>query len=116
MTQVHTILPHLGEGYIEAALACYNHDIEITTNALMEDEYNTLSSPSSSSSSLHPQLRALDKSLPARKKESKEKYGEHHPDNGDIDVEEYEAKMIQKERIKEMEKLKKRKHIDLKSS
>jgi hypothetical protein len=106
MTQVHTILPHLGEGYIEAALACYNHDIEITTNALMEDEYNTLSSPSpsSSSSSLHPRLRALDKSLPARKKESKEKYGEHHPDNGDIDVEEYEAKMIQKERIKEMEK------------
>ena len=82
--QVHTILPHLGKGYIETALACYNHNIEETTNALMEGEVNP--------SSLHPRLRVLDKALPARRKERKEQYevfaSSASNSNGEIDVEE----------------------------
>ncbi len=99
--QLRAIFPDLGEGYIEAALACYNHDIEQTTNALMESEANP--------KFLHPRLRVLDKSLPARRKESKKKYdlsgGSGNGDGGDgskIDEEEREAMEIQKARIKEM--------------
>ena len=94
--QVQTILPHLGEGYIEAALACYNHNIEETTNALMEGEINP--------SSLHPRLRVLDKALPARRKETKAKYDLGRPkyDDGFVDKEDQEAIEIQKARIKEM--------------
>ncbi len=93
--QVQTIFPHLGEGYIEAALACYNHNIEETTIALMECETNP--------SSLHPRLRVLDKSLPARRKETKNKYdiGHSNDDNG-VDKEDKEAIEVQKERIKLM--------------
>lgn len=97
--QVSAIFPHLGEGYIEAALACYNHDMEQTTIALMESE----SDPNSKS--LHRRLRALDKSLPARRKESKEQYGnvgDAGRDAGEIDEEDREAMEIQKARIKEM--------------
>lgn len=93
--QVQTIFPHLGEGYIEAALACYNHDIEETTIALMECDTNP--------SSLHPRLRVLDKSLPARRKETKNKYDiGHSNDHGGVDKEDKEAIEVQKERIKLM--------------
>ena len=94
--QVHQILPHLGKGYIEAALACYNHDLEQTTNALMEGEINP--------TSLHPRLRAIDKSLPERRKESRDTYdsfGSISTKDND-QKEEEEARKIQRERIKQM--------------
>mmetsp|Transcript_20348 Transcript_20348/g.30562 ORF Transcript_20348/g.30562 Transcript_20348/m.30562 type:complete len:746 (+) Transcript_20348:119-2356(+) len=102
--QVRAIFPHLGEGYIETALACYNHDIEQTTVALMESEADP---DPSNSKSLHPRLRVLDKSLPARRKESKKQYGSNDHFNGgdggeEIDEEEREAMEVQKARIKEM--------------
>ncbi len=94
--QVHQILPHLGKGYIEAALACYNHNLEETTNALMEGEIN--------SSSLHPRLRALDKSLPERRKESRDTYDSFGSmmNKKDMNKEEEEAREIQRERIRQM--------------
>ncbi len=106
--QVHQIVPHLGKGYIEAALACYNNNIEETTNALMEGELNP--------SSLHPRLRAIDKSLPERRKESKDTYdsfgssivkknmmGSSVENNyTQIDKEEEEAREIQRAMIKQM--------------
>jgi hypothetical protein len=97
--QVHTIFPHIGEGFIEAALACYNHNIEETSNALMEGEINP--------ASLHPRLRVLDKSLPARRKETKETYStfgrpNNNNTNGELDKEDEEARAIQKARIQEL--------------
>ena len=101
ISQIKSIFPHLGEGYIETALACYNHDIEQTTLILMESE-------AGNTNELHPRLRAMDKSLPARKKAMKEQYTQRGNDSNDndtnVDKEEEEARKIQKERIEEMVK------------
>ena len=81
---VHSILPHLGKGYIEVALNCYKFDVEQTVAMLLDDIKN-----------LHPRLRVLDKSLgrstTATKAEKQKKEDE-------------EAKAIQKQKIQEMEK------------
>ena len=84
INRVHSILPHLGKGYIEVALNCYNFDVEQTVAMLLDDVQN-----------LHPRLRVLDKSLgrstAATKAEKQKKEDE-------------EAKAIQKQKIQEMEK------------
>ena len=82
--QVKDIFPDLGEGYIEAALACYRGDVSRTISALIEDGDN-----------LHPQLKLIDKKLGARKKESGTLYTVDD-DKAAID--------LQKERIKTMQK------------
>ena len=99
VNQIKTLCPHLGDGYIEAALACYGHDLERTTAALLEGDLDQ--------STLHPRLQVLDKKLPARKKESKTRYDALTGSTGDgapLDEEDEEAKQIQKARLKEMEK------------
>lgn len=98
ISQIKSIFPHLGEGYIETALACYNHDLEQTTIILMESE-------NGNTQTLHPRLKAMDKSLPARKKNSKEEYVQfgagkkNGKDQTRNDQEEEEARNIQKEHI-----------------
>ena len=84
-------------------MSCYNHDIEQTAIALMEGEVD------GNSKSLHPRLRALDKSLPARKKGMKESYnfggsGDHNDGHQSMDQDDEEARKIQKEQIKEVVK------------
>jgi hypothetical protein len=56
--QVKQILPHLGEGFIEAALSLYQADVETTVATLLSDpsEYPTA-------------LQVLDLTLPRRKKD-----------------------------------------------
>jgi len=100
INQIRSVFPQLGEGYVEAALACYNNDIEATTMALVEG--------ASDPSKLHPRLSSLDKSLPARRKESKSRYnapGRKKGDDGNddkIDKEDEEAREIQKAKLREM--------------
>ncbi len=89
--QIKDLFPTYGEGYIEAALACYNHDLEQTTAALLEVQ----SDPTSKS--VHPRIRALDSSLPSRRKESKQRYDD------DETEEDIEAKRLQKSRLRELE-------------
>ena len=85
--QVTQVLPSLGAGYVETALAVYSLDASRTVSALLEAEADP--------STLHPRLRAVDKSLGRRKKESNGTY-----DAGDDD----EAREVQKNRLREMEK------------
>ena len=87
IAQVRDVLPNLGAGYVETALAVYSLDASRTVSALLEAEADP--------STLHPRLRAVDKSLGRRKKESKGTY-----DAGDDD----EAREVQKNRLREMEK------------
>lgn len=56
--QVRSILPHLGEGFVETALSMYQGDVETTVSTLLNDpsQYPTA-------------LRILDPKLPRRKKE-----------------------------------------------
>uniref|UniRef100_A0A7S2KPA8 CUE domain-containing protein n=2 Tax=Leptocylindrus danicus TaxID=163516 RepID=A0A7S2KPA8_9STRA len=79
INQVLDIFPDLGEGYIEAALACYKGDVSRTISALFEDD-------------LHPQLKAIDKKLGARKKESAGKYDA----TDDLEAIETQKKLIQR--------------------
>ena len=87
IAQVRDVLPNLGEGYVEIALAVYSLDASRTVSALLEAEADP--------TTLHPRLRAVDKSLGRRKQESKGTY-----DAGDDD----EARELQKTRMREMEK------------
>jgi hypothetical protein len=63
--QVKAALPHLGEGYIDLALQCYDNNVDTTIAVLLENEMDTLLYPDvpSVSSSLHPRLRGVDPSL-----------------------------------------------------
>ena len=91
VSQIKGLFPMYGEGYIEAALACHNNDLERTTVALLEVQ----SDPNSRS--IHPRLRALDTNLPSRRKATKERYDEEDT------KEDLEAKAIQKARNREIE-------------
>eukprot|EP00550_Attheya_septentrionalis_P007642 CAMPEP_0198288726 /NCGR_PEP_ID=MMETSP1449-20131203/7149_1 /TAXON_ID=420275 /ORGANISM="Attheya septentrionalis, Strain CCMP2084" /LENGTH=438 /DNA_ID=CAMNT_0043986931 /DNA_START=56 /DNA_END=1372 /DNA_ORIENTATION=+ len=79
--KVKGVLPDLGEGYIETALACYGGDADRTINALMEG------------GPLHPRLRSLDPSLPLAMHRTS-----HEAEESE------EARRIQKARIQEMER------------
>lgn len=93
--QIKQLFPHYGDGYIEAALACYDHDLEKTTSALVEVEMN----PHTNSNLVHPRLRALDKKLPSRRKQSKSQYTY---DNETLDQDDLEAREVQKAHMREM--------------
>mmetsp|Transcript_16450 Transcript_16450/g.20058 ORF Transcript_16450/g.20058 Transcript_16450/m.20058 type:complete len:810 (+) Transcript_16450:117-2546(+) len=84
--QVRAVLPHLGEGYIEAALACYNSDVAQTLSAL--------SSPNKDE--LHPRLIHLDPQLPKRKADKRK---ETYDTKADA-----KANEIQKSHMRAMEK------------
>ena len=77
--QVKQILPHLGEGFIEAALSLHQADVETTVATLLND-------PSQYPSA----LRILDPNLPRRKKE-------HNLQDDAADAE--QARQIVKERV-----------------
>merc|ERR1712046_341054 len=62
--EIKSILPHLGLGYIETALVCYNYNVEETINNLLEENKKNL----------HPNLQRIDPKLPARKMESQQQY------------------------------------------
>ena len=65
---IKSILPVLGEGYIEEALKCYNHDVERTLEALLQV------SEGGQDSSIHPRLLTTPNNLPRKMKESKDQY------------------------------------------
>ena len=89
VNQIQNLFPSYGEGYIEAALACYNHDLERTTSALLEVQTDP------NSKTIHPRLRALDQRLPGRRKESKGRYAAEDEDD--------QGREAQKARMREME-------------
>eukprot|EP00979_Chaetoceros_neogracilis_P007441 scaffold1570_cov218-Chaetoceros_neogracile.AAC.7 len=91
VSQVQDLFPSYGEGYIEAALACYNHNLEQTTAALLELQSNP------SNKSIHPRLKALDSKLPSRRKGNKSRYDD------DETEEDVQAREVQRAHLKEME-------------
>ena len=70
---IHSILPSLGEGYIEEALKCYNHDLGRTLEALLQFSEES-GSGGTSYNNIHPRLRTLPKNLPRQLKKSVEHY------------------------------------------
>lgn len=81
--QVQLVLPHLGEGYVEAALSAFQGNVERTVAALLDDERL-----------LPPMLQKLDPTLPGLMMES--------TPNGYINDDD-EARQIAKNRIRKME-------------
>ena len=65
---IKSILPVLGEGYIEEALKCYNHDVERTLEALLQV------SEGGQNSNIHPRLLTIPNNLPRKMKESTNQY------------------------------------------
>mmetsp|Transcript_22166 Transcript_22166/g.25370 ORF Transcript_22166/g.25370 Transcript_22166/m.25370 type:complete len:844 (+) Transcript_22166:177-2708(+) len=64
--QVKQILPHFGEGFVEAALSLHRGDVEGTVATLLN---HPADNSSSSNSSYPAALRVLDPNLPRRKRE-----------------------------------------------
>lgn len=94
VSKIHELFPSYGEGYLEAALVCYDHDVERTALALVELQSN----PNSSSSAIHPRLKALDPKLPSRRKGGKERYDATMETEEDL-----EAREIQRAHLKEIQ-------------
>ena len=65
---IKSILPVLGEGYIEEALKCYNHDVERTLEALLQV------SEGGQNSNIHPRLLTIPSNLPRKMKEGADQY------------------------------------------
>lgn len=70
---IKSILPSLGEGYIEEALKCYNHDIGRTLEALLQFTEES-GSGSTAYNNIHPRLRTLPKNLPRQLKNTVDHY------------------------------------------
>lgn len=65
--QIRQVLPHLGEGFVEAALSCYKGDVETTLAALLEDDERDGRPNRAGVSALPVALQVLDRSLPRRR-------------------------------------------------
>jgi hypothetical protein len=91
ISKLRELFPSYGEGYLEAALACYHQDVERTTSALIELQSNP------NNQFIHPRLKVLDPNLPSRRKGGKERYDDFET------KEDLEAKEIQKSRMREMQ-------------
>lgn len=88
--RVRQVLPNYGEGYIEAALACYNGNVEQTISMILASESN------SNESGIHPRLKLLDKSLPRSSSSTTVKQRKEEDATSD-------AKQIQKQFLKRWE-------------
>jgi hypothetical protein len=64
---VKSVLPDLGDGFIEEALKCYNNNVERTLDALLQMS-------DSSTSNIHPRLSTIPKNLPRKLKDLPEQY------------------------------------------
>lgn len=72
IAHVKSILPSLGDGFIEEALKCYSHDVERTVEALLQlsdEESNT-----ATTNTIHPRLLTLPTNLPRKLRESVHQY------------------------------------------
>ena len=70
---IQSILPNLGDGYIEEALKCYNHDMGRTLEALLQFSEES-GSGGTTYNNIHPRLRTLPKNLPRQLKKSVDHY------------------------------------------
>ncbi|KAL7453334.1 hypothetical protein ACHAWC_008448 [Mediolabrus comicus] len=70
---IKSILPSLGDGYIEEALKCYNHDIGRTLEALLQFTEES-GSGGTAYNNIHPRLRTLPKNLPRQLKNTVDHY------------------------------------------
>ncbi|KAL3797631.1 hypothetical protein HJC23_013463, partial [Cyclotella cryptica] len=66
---VRSVLPDLGEGFVEEALKCYNNDVEITIDALLR-----MSDDTAANHSIPPRLLTLPKNLPRKLKDLPDHY------------------------------------------
>ncbi|GMI23981.1 hypothetical protein TrCOL_g12865 [Triparma columacea] len=92
IAKVKSVLPDLGEGYIELAIACYG-GVEGAVEALMEFDQKDL----------HPRLRGVDRALPRRKIRDKGAY-----DAGMIDEKSKEAAKVRLAELAKEEEVKAR--------
>lgn len=70
---IRSIMPTLGDGYIEEALKCYNHDLGRTLEALLQFSEES-GSGGTTYNNIHPRLRTLPKNLPRQLKKSVDHY------------------------------------------
>ncbi|KAL7517422.1 hypothetical protein ACHAWX_002346 [Stephanocyclus meneghinianus] len=66
---VRSVLPDLGEGFIEEALKCYNNDVERTIDALLQ-----MSDDTAANHNIPPRLLTLPKNLPRKLKDLPDHY------------------------------------------
>jgi hypothetical protein len=97
---IKSVLPALGEGYIEEALKCYTFDVERTLEALLD------MSDGGNSNNIHPRLLTIPSNLPRKLRDRVDRYSAnvnlHRGSSGKDDGKEH-AK-IQKEHIKYVER------------
>jgi hypothetical protein len=97
---IRSVLPALGEGYIEEALKCYSHDVERTLEALLD------MSDGGNRNEIHPRLLTIPANLPRKLRDRVDRYSAnvnlHRGSTAKDDGKEH-AK-IQKEHIKYVER------------
>jgi len=102
--QIKSILPTLGEGYIEEALKCYNHDVDQTLMALLDSNNS-----SNSNSNIHPRLLSIPTNLPRKLRNTVDKYSAnvnlHRGNNVQKHNDGKEFVALQKEYIKQNERI-----------
>eukprot|EP00585_Thalassiosira_rotula_P003859 CAMPEP_0196133596 /NCGR_PEP_ID=MMETSP0910-20130528/2757_1 /TAXON_ID=49265 /ORGANISM="Thalassiosira rotula, Strain GSO102" /LENGTH=633 /DNA_ID=CAMNT_0041393339 /DNA_START=91 /DNA_END=1989 /DNA_ORIENTATION=- len=64
------VLPTLGEGYIEEALKCYNHDVERTLEALLQ----VSEGGDNTNNNVHPRLFTIPSNLPRKLRDRVDHY------------------------------------------
>lgn len=105
--QIKSILPTLGEGYIEEALKCYNHNVDQTLIALLDTNNKTNSN--SNNSNIHPRLLTIPTNLPRKLRSSVDKYSVnvnlHRGNNIQKHNDGKEFVTLQKEYIKQNERI-----------
>jgi len=70
---IKSILPALGDGYLEEALKCYNHDLGRTLEALLQFSEES-GSGGTTYNNIHPRLRTLPTNLPRQLRKSVDHY------------------------------------------
>ena len=71
---IHSILPTLGEGYIEEALKCYNNDVPRTLEALLQVVEGGETRNNNNGTSIHPRLITLPTNLPRKLRDLPDHY------------------------------------------
>jgi hypothetical protein len=107
--QIKSILPTLGEGYIEEALKCYNHDVDQTLMALLESASEENSHNNKNKNNIHPRLLTIPTNLPRKLRSSVDKYSVnvslHRGNNIQKHNDGKEFITLQKEYIKQNERI-----------
>lgn len=74
IAHVKSILPSLGDGFIEEALKCYSHDVERTVEALLILSDEESNATTHTAADIHPRLLTIPRNLPRKLREGVDHY------------------------------------------